>query len=139
MVQGNRWLNIAIITTALGAPALAAIVQLVLLRRLKRRGMHVPGVVSVISAGFQSRDGDFNRYVAEAQFEVDGREFRITLPMYTRPSFYNDGEVVPVYYYPDRPERGRVVCLREYMKYILMAGVCGTLAIGFDCLILIAK
>jgi hypothetical protein len=41
----------------------------------------------------------------------------IAVPVDTNPPFYSEGKSVPVYYFPDQPEKGRVVSFREYAKW----------------------
>ncbi|MCA9139951.1 MAG: DUF3592 domain-containing protein [Planctomycetales bacterium] len=135
-MKENIWIPIAFVSAVLGIPAIFASVQLFLLMRIKKRGQKVTGVVRVMKVTTRKRDGNNTNYAAEASYKFDGKTYRTRMPMETTPSFYRDGETVPVFLYPDRPRKGRVVCRREYAKFILVGGVCWALLIFLIALVI---
>ena len=129
-MEESNWTGlIALSSVVFGGVILVCVAQMVVMYRYSRDGIRVTGIVDKVSAQSTSSrypdSGPSTHYSADIRYIVDEKKYTIRPPADTNPPFYKKGQRVPVYFYADRPDRGRVVCFREYAKWLAISIGCG--------------
>jgi len=131
MSETNWPLLLGVMTVVFGGVAILGTIQIATLRRYRTRGRFTRGVVSNVIRYESGSPGHREYwYTVRVKYYAADREYEIAVPVDTNPAFYTEGKNVPVYYFPDRPEKGRVVCLREYVKWLMMVVVSLSVVVG---------
>jgi len=104
-----------------GAVALIGLVQIGILLHYRIRGQRVIGRVARVN---RHEDEESASYTADVEYKVGDRRFVVSTSVGTFPAFYREGELVPVYYVLERPEKGKIVTLREVTVWLIFV-LCG--------------
>jgi hypothetical protein len=96
---------------------------LIELLRYQRRGAVTAGKVVKLEQQETSDDGGpvFRPII---EYRVGKDVWTITSVIAMAPALYQEGQEVPVYYFPDSPWNGRVVTGREFVKWIIVLSSC---------------
>jgi hypothetical protein len=126
MEKTNWPLLLSVVGVVFGGFGLFCLHQVLTLVRYARRGQRAEGRVSKVerheSGG--GRSGRSVSYHVTVAYEVGGRSFEIGPAMGSNPPLYRKDERLPVYYFPERPAEARLVCRREYGKWLLFMLAC---------------
>jgi hypothetical protein len=95
------------------ALAVAGLARLTALAWLRSNGVRTTGRVVRLERDHYPTPGQQRPYAAVAEFEANGRRYDARGAS-AFPPLYREGDPVPVYYPPDRPDRGRIVTGREF-------------------------
>lgn len=106
--------------------------QLLQMAWLQRHGRRVGGRVVEVTqyehGGPKSKETSWSTTV---EYFVGESRFRIDLPLNGTPD-YQVGATLPVYYKPESPHRGVVICRREYLKWGLLLLACSGVLVGLS-------
>jgi len=124
-MNNTNWpLLLTATTIVFGGVTIFGAIQLLSLARLLKHGVMVTGEISKVTRyreqGIRNSENRSDLYSVSVRYLINDHEYNIDIPLDTNPPFYTQGKSVPVYYYRDRPERGRVVCAREFVKWLIL-------------------